>query len=47
MVLVVALGLGWVAIISLGLMNGSFVGAASAGIWILTTIIIFLWKLNI
>ena len=47
-VLVVSLGLGWLVIISIGLMNGKLVGAtgASAGIWILISIIIFLWKLN-
>lgn len=45
-VLVISLGLGWVVIISLGLMNGTLVGATSAGIWILVTIAIFIWKLN-
>jgi hypothetical protein len=44
--LVVALGLGWVIIISLGLMNGKLIGFTSAGIWILVSIAIFLWKLN-
>jgi len=45
-VLVVSLALGWVVIISLGLMSGALVGATSAGIWILITVAIFLWKLN-
>ncbi len=45
-VLVVSLGLGWVCVISLGLINGKFIGFTSAGIWILISIAIFLWKLN-
>ncbi len=45
-VLVVSLAVGWVAVISLGLINGQLVGATSAGIWILVCIGIFLWKLN-
>ena len=45
-VLVVSLGLGWLGIISLGLLNGKFIGFTSAGIWILVTIGVFLWKLN-
>lgn len=44
--LVISLGLGWVVIISLGLINGSLIGISSAGIWLLVTIAIFLWKLN-
>ena len=46
-VLVVSLAIGWVAVISLGLINGQLVGATSAGIWLLVCIGIFLWKLNI
>ncbi len=45
-ILVVVLGIGWVIIISLGLVSGQLVGVLSAGIWLLITIIIFLWKLN-
>ena len=45
-VLVISLGLGWVGVISLGLVNGKFIGFTSAGIWILISIGIFLWKLN-
>jgi hypothetical protein len=45
-VLVVSLGLGWVGVISLGLINGKLIGFTSAGIWILISIAIFLWKLN-
>ncbi len=45
-VLIVSLGLGWVAVISLGLMKGTFIGMGSAGIWLLVTIGIFLWKLS-
>ncbi len=44
--LVISLGLGWVLIIGLGLVNGKLVGFGSAGIWIIITIGIFLWKLN-
>ena len=45
-VLIISLGLGWVVVISLGLINGKFVGSTSAGIWILVSIVIMLWKLN-
>ena len=45
-ILVASLGLGWIAIISLGLMSGKMIGFTSAGIWILITIFIFLWKLT-
>ncbi len=45
-ILVISLGLGWVVVISLGLVSGRLVGATSAGIWIIVTIAIFLWKLN-
>jgi len=45
-ILVVALGLGWIACLALGLLNGTIVGSASSGIWILVTIAIYLWKLN-
>lgn len=45
-ILVIALGIGWVCVISLGLMNGKFIGFTSAGIWIMVTIAILLWKLN-
>lgn len=45
-VLVISLGIGWVIIISLGLISGRLIGVLSAGIWILITLIIYLWKLN-
>ena len=45
-VLLISLALGWLVVISLGLMNGSLIGASSAGIWILVSIGIFIWKLN-
>lgn len=45
-VLVVALVLGWVASIALGLLRGSLFGGVSAGIWLVVTAVIFLWKLN-
>ena len=45
-ILVISLGIGWVIVISLGLVSGRLIGVLSAGIWILTTIIIYLWKLN-
>ena len=43
-VLVIALALGWVGVISLGLVKGSLFGITSAGIWLIVCIIIFLWK---
>ncbi len=45
-VLVVALGLGWVVALSLGLLSGLLIGATSAGIWLLIIIAIYLWKLS-
>ncbi len=45
-ILVISLGLGWVAVISLGLVRGKLIGFTSAGIWILISIAIFIWKLN-
>ena len=45
-ILVISLGLGWIVIISLGLVNGLLIGSTSAGIWLLVTIGIFMWKLN-
>ncbi|KKM66963.1 hypothetical protein LCGC14_1475940, partial [marine sediment metagenome] len=45
-VLVVSLGLGWIIILSLGLINGKLIGFSAGGIWLLITIIIFIWKLN-
>lgn len=46
MVLTVSLGIGWILIISLGLINGKIFGFGSAGIWLLVSIIIFIWKLS-
>ena len=45
-ILVISLGIGWVTIISLGLVSGSLFGSISAGIWLVITIIIFIWKLK-
>lgn len=45
-ILLISLAIGWVVIISLGLMNGKLIGFGSAGIWILVSIGIFIWKLN-
>lgn len=45
-VLVLSLAIGWVVIISLGLLAGSFIGPDTAGIWLLISIVIFFWKLN-
>ncbi len=45
-VLVVSLGIGWVTVISLGLIKGSLFGTVSAGMWLIVSIIIFLWKLK-
>lgn len=44
--LIFSLGIGWVTIISLGLLKGSLFGTASAGVWLLVSILIFMWKLN-
>ena len=44
--LIGSLGIGWVIVISLGLLNGSFIGVSTAGIWLLISIVIFFWKLN-
>ena len=40
------LGLGWATIIALGLIRGAIIGLTSGGIWLVITIIIFLWKLR-
>ncbi|GAH11004.1 unnamed protein product [marine sediment metagenome] len=45
-VLLISIAIGWVIVISLGLMNGKLIGSASAGIWLLVTIGIFMWKLK-
>ncbi len=45
-VLIISLGIGWVAIISFGLVKGALFGSVSAGIWLIVCIIIFLWKLK-
>lgn len=44
--LLISLLLGWIVVIGLGLMNGKFIGIGSAGIWMIVTISILLWKLN-
>ena len=44
--LLISLGLGWVAVISFGLVKGTLFGSLSAGIWLIVTIIIFMWKLS-
>ncbi len=43
---IISLGLGWVVVVSLGLLKGSLFGSISAGIWLVVCIIIFLWKLK-
>lgn len=45
-ILLISLGLGWVVVISLGLINGKFIGTSTAGIWLLVTIVLMMWKLN-
>lgn len=45
-VLVFMLGIGWVMIVALGLIKGALFGAASGGIWLIITIVIFIWKLK-
>jgi len=44
--LIVSLGIGWAVILALGLVSGTLIGALSGGIWLIVTIIIFLWKLK-
>jgi hypothetical protein len=44
--LVVSLMIGWLIVISLGLVGGSLFGSISAGIWLLITIMIYIWKLS-
>lgn len=45
-ILVLSLGLGWAVVIALGLISGKLVGSLSAGIWLIISIVIFMWKLN-
>lgn len=45
-VLIISLGIGWASIVAMGLVKGSLFGVASAGIWLIVSIIIFLWKLK-
>lgn len=45
-VLVIGIGIGWVLISILGLIKGALIGVSSAGIWLIVTIVIFLWKLG-
>lgn len=44
--LVIALGIGWVLIIALTMINGAIIGSISGGIWLILTIIMFIWKLK-
>lgn len=45
-VLVIVIGVGWITVLSLGLIRGAIIGSASGGIWLIVTILIFLWKLK-
>lgn len=45
-ILLIMLGVGWAVILILGLLKGTIIGKTSAGIWLLVTIITFLWKLK-
>jgi len=45
-VLIVAIVIGWGIIVALGLIEGSIIGLTSAGIWLIVTAIIFIWKLK-
>ena len=42
----ISLIIGWAIVLSLGLINGALIGSASAGIWLIISIIIFVWKLK-
>ncbi len=44
--LMVALVLGWAAVLALGLISGKLVGSISGGIWLIVSVIIFIWKLK-
>jgi hypothetical protein len=44
--LVIMLGIGWVIVIALGLVNGAIFGLTSGGIWLIISLIIVLWKLK-
>lgn len=44
--LLIALGVGWAAVISLALISGALFGALSGGVWLIICIIIFYWKLK-
>lgn len=45
-VLTIMLGIGWVVVLVFGLIRGAIIGATSGGIWLIITIIIFIWKLK-
>jgi hypothetical protein len=44
--LVIMLVIGWAVILSFGLIKGALIGLSSAGIWLIVTAVIFLWKLK-
>lgn len=44
--LIVALGVGWIVVISFSLMKGSILGTSAGTVWLLISIIIFLYKLT-
>ena len=44
--LLVMLGFGWAVVLVLGLVKGAIIGSTSAGIWLLVSIITFIWKLK-
>jgi hypothetical protein len=45
-VLMIALGVGWAVVVSIGLINGKIIGSLSGGIWLIICIIMMIWKLN-
>ena len=44
--LILVLIIGWAAVLALGLIKGAIIGSLSAGIWIIVSGIILIWKLN-
>lgn len=44
--LVIAIVLGWITVIALGLIKGKVVGVLSGTLWLIVSAIIFLWKLK-
>ncbi|KKM74232.1 hypothetical protein LCGC14_1402370, partial [marine sediment metagenome] len=42
----IMLGMSWVVILALGLVKGAIIGATSAGIWLLVSIFMMIWRLK-